>query len=347
MNKSNIKWCNGCKQNLPINAFGICRKSRSGLNYKCKKCINEMTTNLRRKYGISPNPNLIAPSGTKWCKPCEKYLPLDDFYLSKSGGRYHYCKACCRKNEKENRDYYKRYGISKQNVIEIWDKQNRRCATCYKSIIFGSDKRNAIHVDHCHKSKIIRGLLCHNCNVSLGLCEDNALTLKSLTIYLYNGISYKDKIPLAHKDYKISKSLSTKCNNTNIYINKKDLTKKCPECQIIKPFDDYGSRKYRRSIGVEFACKDCMRWIRREKKYQISKDFLAKMLAWQNRQCAGCKKTISFYSKSKNDVATVDHCHLTSMVRGLLCNNCNSLLGHCKDDLFLLTRLADYLEEYN
>lgn len=40
---------------------------------------------------------------------------------------------------------------------------------------------------------------------------------------------------------------------------------------------------------------------------------------------------------------SVDHCHVTGKVRGLLCNRCNHLLGRVEDDIALLDAMAEYL----
>lgn len=40
-----------------------------------------------------------------------------------------------------------------------------------------------------------------------------------------------------------------------------------------------------------------------------------------------------------------DHCHNTGLFRGWLCNHCNLILGHAKDNPDLLRLLADYLEK--
>ncbi len=62
-------------------------------------------------------------------------------------------------------------------------------------------------------------------------------------------------------------------------------------------------------------------------------------LALQNGVCAICKK------KPKG-LLSVDHCHLTGKVRGLLCKKCNSALGFYEDDPNLAQAGADYLRVF-
>lgn len=60
-------------------------------------------------------------------------------------------------------------------------KQNGGCAIC-KSKVSGG--KGAFHVDHCHKTGKIRGLLCHFCNVGLGVFKDDVKTLSVAIAYL-------------------------------------------------------------------------------------------------------------------------------------------------------------------
>lgn len=47
--------------------------------------------------------------------------------------------------------------------------------------------------------------------------------------------------------------------------------------------------------------------------------------------------------KTKAMALHVDHCHVTGAIRMLLCNRCNSILGHANDDVEMLLACADYL----
>jgi AcrR family transcriptional regulator len=65
------------------------------------------------------------------------------------------------------------------------------------------------------------------------------------------------------------------------------------------------------------------------------------MKAQQNNQCAICFEAF----KSTKDTH-VDHDHETKKVRGLLCGNCNHLLGKAHDHVEVLERAIVYLRWY-
>lgn len=57
------------------------------------------------------------------------------------------------------------YGISKEETNLLLQQQNNLCLIC------SADISNYFHVDHCHTTNKIRGLLCRRCNTGLGYYE--------------------------------------------------------------------------------------------------------------------------------------------------------------------------------
>lgn len=59
-------------------------------------------------------------------------------------------------------------------------RQEGRCAICGRDLKPG----RGTHVDHCHRTGAVRGLLCSKCNPALGLFEDNVDALIRAAEYL-------------------------------------------------------------------------------------------------------------------------------------------------------------------
>jgi hypothetical protein len=73
-----------------------------------------------------------------------------------------------------------------------------------------------------------------------------------------------------------------------------------------------------------------------KRRYGISPAEYDALLEKQGGTCAICRM------RSKGRLC-VDHCHVTGMVRGLLCNECNTALGYLKDDQASLVAALAYL----
>lgn len=75
----------------------------------------------------------------------------------------------------------KKFGITIQQRDAMLAAQGGKCKGC------GSDTPNwkgDWHVDHCHKTNKVRGILCHNCNTALGRVKDSPDVLRNLARYL-------------------------------------------------------------------------------------------------------------------------------------------------------------------
>lgn len=144
----------------------------------------------------------------KKCNRCKIERSIEEFHIHKKciGGRTTICKYCVSKSCKEwqdkNKDKMKeyrkknskthsekyrenfiknKYGISSLEYESLLVQQNYQCKICKSQI-----KNKRLHIDHCHNTGKIRGLLCSNCNTSLGLIKDNIQTLKDMILYLEN-----------------------------------------------------------------------------------------------------------------------------------------------------------------
>lgn len=74
--------------------------------------------------------------------------------------------------------------------------------------------------------------------------------------------------------------------------------------------------------------------------YGITADEYWQIYEYQGRVCYICER-----ATGKRKRLSVDHCHETGMVRGLLCTSCNrNVLGHLRDDVAAFVRAAVYLK---
>ena len=94
-------------------------------------------------------------------------------------------------NPKKMKDIYLQrvYGISYKDWLEMWESQGGKCAICGKSFTKPSNcglRSTEAHVDHSHKTKKVRGLLCVRCNSGIGHFDDQELTTRMIK-YLERG----------------------------------------------------------------------------------------------------------------------------------------------------------------
>jgi hypothetical protein len=78
-----------------------------------------------------------------------------------------------------------------------------------------------------------------------------------------------------------------------------------------------------------------------QRTYGVPSGEYSRLLEAQGGVCAGCGPRTKRSGKTKR--LAVDHDHLTGQVRGLLCGDCNKVIGLFRDDADTFQRLADYL----
>ena len=76
-------------------------------------------------------------------------------------------------------------GISLTQYDKMIVAQGNKCATCAsESLIYHVARLSALVIDHNHTTGLVRGLLCNQCNLALGLVHDNIETLAAMIAYL-------------------------------------------------------------------------------------------------------------------------------------------------------------------
>jgi hypothetical protein len=195
---SNLKFCITCETYKPINMFSINNATWDGVLYQCKQCRREYE---RSKYVFSElgktrkiNQELQVITGIKSCHGCELNKPVNMFHNNRAkwDGLTDLCKQCnrthnlkWRKNFPEkakNADIKKNYGITLADKLSMLESQGRVCAACGTDTPGG--RYNEWHTDHSHSTGKVRGVLCADCNMALGVVRESIPRLEGLVRYM-------------------------------------------------------------------------------------------------------------------------------------------------------------------
>lgn len=149
-----MKTCTKCKVSKSADQFHRRRCSEDGLQSWCKSCMNaavavNQTKNLER----------VRETTKAWAKRNAEYVT--DYR---------------RKNSVRRR--LKRYGISREAYDAMMEQCQGKCMICRKN------PDRTLHIDHCHKTGRVRGLLCGNCNTAIGKFGDDPAVLAAAASYL-------------------------------------------------------------------------------------------------------------------------------------------------------------------
>ena len=99
-----------------------------------------------------------------------------------------YCKSCA-PNPQAWSDLF-HYGLTSGQLEQLLQAQNHACALCkrlFTELIPHRNKTRTFVIDHDHKTNKVRGLLCNECNITLGHFE------KKPTFWLTTALSYIGK----------------------------------------------------------------------------------------------------------------------------------------------------------
>lgn len=134
------------------------------------------------------------------CNTCKQSKDLSEFQFRIKRNKYETrCKRCTNDVRNKRRAFVKenfpeqlptysretqikhRYGITIDDFNKMLLEQDGKCAACKKIL---TDGPMGTHIDHCHTTKKVRGILCGHCNRALGYVHDDIEKLKALIDYL-------------------------------------------------------------------------------------------------------------------------------------------------------------------
>lgn len=180
------KLCGRCKITKNVADFHQDPRYKMGVSGFCKACKNELSV-LHGKRMASKNRGLDLRLREKACSRCKIVKKRDEFSScpSKKGGLSSRCKECRRltettiKRKAENPRWSigKRlefHGITLADYDAMLIAQSGRCALCEIPMRMPC-------VDHCHKTFVVRAILCNHCNHMLAGIEDEEFLKRALT----------------------------------------------------------------------------------------------------------------------------------------------------------------------
>ena len=156
------KVCSICGIEKSVLEFSREKTAKSGLQSACKCCIGEKQR--------SPESKIKRKEYRKRPEERTKSIERSKRYYAKVEN----------KERKASRLLMQKYGITLEDKIKLLMDQQGVCAICEKEIYNPQDA----YVDHNHVTGKIRGILCSECNLGLGIFKDSIMGVERALNYL-------------------------------------------------------------------------------------------------------------------------------------------------------------------
>lgn len=154
MQNRETKRCAKCKRGKPLSAFNRRKRSKDGVQARCRECCS------------FESKNLTGEKKTERNKKVKKWRA---------------------KNPEKNSKYLRKYrlkimyGLTPDDWNALYEEQGGCCAICG---IHQSSLNQTLSIDHDHKTNKVRSLLCVSCNSALGMVKENKLILFQMISYI-------------------------------------------------------------------------------------------------------------------------------------------------------------------
>lgn len=168
MDESPLIRCSKCHVPKHRWDFGRQKGRKEGLRSQCKVCARQTRQNYVEKF-----PERVLASKTRHAQ--NNHARIRELARARDRANPDKVKA---------RNLRKR-GLSVSEFNGLLEKQSGLCAICRSDT---PRAKGRFRVDHDHRTQEIRGLLCHPCNVALGLMRDDVDVLLRAALYLKRAL---------------------------------------------------------------------------------------------------------------------------------------------------------------
>jgi hypothetical protein len=158
------KVCRICGATKPIDDFYRDSGMRDGYRSECKSCLGDLR---RKRYDRDRE----VRRSQEWRKQNpERFRAYQTAYRARPE----------RKRATRDQYYRRTFGISADEFDDLLAAQGGGCAICGVT----PTRAASLHLDHCHGSGELRGILCLSCNQGLGNFADDPARLERAAAYL-------------------------------------------------------------------------------------------------------------------------------------------------------------------
>lgn len=164
-----LKRCTRCHTAKPLSEFNKNKLGKSGLSSRCRECGRKLCRDWYERNKETERQKSRRRMRIRG--PLDRQRAKEWAAANPERARYHSRKKLFRT----------KYNMTIEEHDALFASQGFACGACGSA---GPNSKKGWSTDHCHDTGIVRGILCHHCNVGLGHAKDSVETMKKWIAYI-------------------------------------------------------------------------------------------------------------------------------------------------------------------